>query len=138
MKDFSVKSTSGELLVAFTNECKKLGWKRNSNFNDSKISDATIHGGSRTCIHFSNNWHYLRGVPQFAPHNPGDSKCFMLPEQWNEALQYALGFLRANENKTVRLTADYNAIIDKANKVVKVGCQEIPFAKVLEIAEYCK
>jgi hypothetical protein len=33
----------------------------------------------------------------------------------------------------VQLTNDYTAIIDQENKVVKVGCQTIPFEKVVEL-----
>ena len=34
---------------------------------------------------------------------------------------------------TIRLTDKYDAIVDKKNKTVTVGCQVIPFDKVLEI-----
>ena len=138
MNDFGVISNSGELLVAFTNECKKMGWQRNNDFNDGPISGATITGGdsSRTCIYFSNKWSASPGTLLFAPSNGGDN--FKLPERWDEALEYAKRYLEKNQNKVIKLTSDYDAFINKTDKVVKVGCQEIPFDKVLEIAEHCK
>ena len=32
--------------------------------------------------------------------------------------------------QTIQLTDEYEAVIDKSNKIVKVGCQRIPFEKV--------
>jgi len=35
----------------------------------------------------------------------------------------------------VELNDEYSAKVDKENKVVKVGCQDIPFSKVVELYE---
>lgn len=37
------------------------------------------------------------------------------------------------KSNTIQLTRDYNAVVDKKKKVVKVGCQTIPIEKVEEI-----
>lgn len=34
---------------------------------------------------------------------------------------------------TVRLTDDYNAVVDLSEKIITVGCQKIPFSKVEEL-----
>jgi len=47
-----------------------------------------------------------------------------------EMLDVILNFKVAEK---VRLTKDYTAIIDQKNKVVNVGCQTIPFEKVVEL-----
>lgn len=36
------------------------------------------------------------------------------------------------------ITRSYNGVIDHKQKVLIVGCQEIPFAKVQELAALCK
>jgi hypothetical protein len=39
---------------------------------------------------------------------------------------------------TIKLTPDYNAIVDHSTSTVKVGCQNIPFDKVRELAKLIK
>lgn len=39
---------------------------------------------------------------------------------------------------TVKLTSEYDAIIHKYDKVIKVGCQTIPFSKVEELYSLIK
>ncbi len=38
----------------------------------------------------------------------------------------------------MRLTDDYEAVVDYSGKIVKVGCQNIPFSKVKELYNLIK
>jgi len=40
-----------------------------------------------------------------------------------------------NQSKEIKLTNDYNAQIDKVNKIVTVGCQKIPYYVIDELYE---
>ena len=41
-------------------------------------------------------------------------------------------------NNTIKLTSSYDAEVDYTTKIVKVGCQSIPFSKVEELAKLIK
>lgn len=141
-KDFGVESHYGELLVAFTNECKKFGWRFNSGFSGTLIAEAVIDSGkSATCIYFADGWN--SGIADrerngcfFAPSNT--SNAYKLPEQWNEALAHAKEYITDRTKPTVKLNSEYTAEVDREKKVVRVGCQTIPFSAVKELAKHCK
>ncbi|VDM07213.1 unnamed protein product [Wuchereria bancrofti] len=111
-----VKSTSGPLLRVFAEECVKLGWIYNSGFSRTNIEAACTP----------------------TPSSYGMGTNFILPEQWNEALQYAKEYFEERKVKpiVVELSEKYEAYIDTVRKEVRVGCQTIPFEKVLEVAKH--
>lgn len=138
-KDFAIKSKSGALLEAFTNECKAMGWIHNTKFGSDQIKDATTSNiEGRRCIYFSNNFSAYPDQCSFAPSNSSDQS-FFLPQDWDAALQYAKEYYDENiRTETIKLTSDYDAVISEKDQTVKVGCQTIPFATILKVADVVK
>ena len=136
--NITVKSDSFPLLEAFKKEAEKLGWIYNSGFTlfcqaqyDSVMRD-------RGCLYFSFGFSAYWKQPAFSLSKSSDA-IFKLPEQWVEALQAIKQSIQSmHPDVSIKLSDEYDAIIDNNDKVVKVGCQTIPFEKVKEIVSHFK
>ena len=136
-KDYvAVRSTSFALYKAFKEECEKLGWIYNERFTPFKEDTWLARG--LDCMYFSYDFDDMEGQPAFSFSNTGQ-KSFALPEQWYQALNSVKEMLKANKHKfSVVLNEDYTAVVDTKKKLVRVGCQEFEFDRVLELANVIK
>lgn len=133
----AVKTRSWHLAKAFKEAVEEMGWKYNTSFTPFTQDKFESEGTSSTsrCLYFSFDFDDMEGMPAFAISNT-ELDHFELPKDWNRAVIAAKQMLL--ENKThlhrVELNEDYTAVVDTKQRVVRVGCQEFSFGKVLEIA----
>lgn len=141
-KEFAIKSNSGNLLVAFTEECKAMGWMFNDKFTcGERIENSTTPNiDGRKCIYFSNKFSAYPGQCTFASSNSSENPSFFLPQDWDKARQYAKEYFDENTSriKTFKITPDYSAIISESDQTVTVGCQIIPFEMVMRVVKVVK
>lgn len=130
-KDYlAVRTDSFALYKAFKEECEKLGWIYNERFTPFEEYRSTIND----CMYFSFEFDDMEGQPSFAFSNTS-LQAYQLPQQWYQALEAAKNLMNENRHlHTLELNEDYKAVVDTKKKVVRVGCQEIAFSKVLTIA----
>lgn len=125
----SVRTDSFALYKAFKEECEKLGWIYNERF-----TEFTEERSQRNdCMYFSFEFDDMEGQPAFALSNTR-LQTYQLPQQWYQALKAAKSLIDANRHLyAVELNDDYTAVVDTKRRVIRVGCQEFSFGKVLEI-----
>jgi hypothetical protein len=130
----SVRTDSFTLYKAFKEECEKLGWIYNERF-----TEFTEERSQRNdCMYFSFEFDDMEGQPAFALSNTR-LKTFQLPQQWYQALDAAKNLMQANRHLyTVELNDEWKAIVDTKKKLVRVGCEQFKFDKVLELANVIK
>jgi len=56
----------------------------------------------------------------------------------NSTLEEVINLMTKFKENHLKLNNDYTAVINWKNKVVHVGCQKIPFEKVLQLAKLIK
>lgn len=136
-KDYlAVKTDSWHLMKAFKEACEEIGWRYNhsfTKFTEEKFKDDYAISQGR-CMYFSFDFDAMEGQPAFAL-SCTSLLSYTLPIQWNEALAAAKKMLDANRHLySVELNEDYTAVVDTKKRIVRVGCQDFSFDKVLEIA----
>jgi len=132
-RPFAVKSTtnSWHLYNAFAEELKAMGYKHASHFTEFTPSELK----RSNCIYISNNWDSIPYPPSFA-FSSTLGNAILLESEWEKAIETAKKFIDSIKSiSTFQLTKDYSAEIDYNKEVIKVGCQEISFDKVNELAK---
>jgi len=128
-KEFAVRSNtkSWHLYNAFAEELKIMGFEVATHFND--FHPATLK--TRDCIYVTDKWNGRQYPPSFT-FSCTTGEVIVLETNWEEAIQAAKDFMGiCKEKRIFKLTNDYNAEIDYGTKMIKVGCQNIPFYKVV-------
>jgi hypothetical protein len=130
----AVRTDSFSLYKAFKEECEKLGWIYNERF-----TEFTEERSQRNdCMYFSFDFDDMEGQPAFALSNTR-LQTYQLPQQWYQALEAAKSLINANRHLyAVELNEDYTAVVDIKRKTVRVGCQEFPMDKVMQIVDIFK
>ena len=137
MDYLAIKTNSWHLMKAFKEAVEEMGWKYNTQFTAFTQEKFDSEGTSSTsrCLYFSFDFDEMEGVPAFALSNT-ELDHFELPKDWNRAVVAAKQMLLENKPylRRVELNEEYTAVVDIKKRIVRVGCQEFSFGKVLEIA----
>ena len=124
---------SFSLYKAFKEECEKMGWQYNNSF--TPFSEERFDLGQSNCMYFSYHFDHAEGKPSFSFSNT-DLNSYSLPEQWYAAKRAVKQMIDERSHlHEIELNSEYTAIVDTKKRVVKVGCQEIPFSRVIEISK---
>lgn len=132
----SIKTDDWHLMKAFKEACEDMGWKYCTNFTQfTQETFETMKKNNRDhCMYFSYEFDNMEGQPAFALSNSGLTS-YLLPHDWKSALKAAKSMLEHHSHLyRVELNEDYTAVVDTKRRLVRVGCQEFEFDKVLEIA----
>ena len=138
-KDYiAIKTDSWPLMKAFKEECETLGWLYNSCFTMFSQERFVEWLDNNGCMYFSYDFEDMEGKPAFALSSsqlPG----YQLPQDWRPALRAVKSMLDQHRYMfSVELNKDYTAVVDIKQRTVRVGCQEFPMDKVLQIADIFK
>ena len=138
-KDYiAIKTDSWPLMKAFKEECETLGWQYNSGFtkfSQERFDELMDDNG---CMFFSYDFSNMEGLPAFAL-SSSQLPSYKLPEDWSMAIRAAKNMLDQHRYMfSVELNEDYTAVVDIKQRTVRVGCQEFPMDKVLQIADIFK
>jgi hypothetical protein len=138
-KDYlSIKTESWSLMKAFKEECEALGWKYNHSFTKFSAERFAEWMDRHGCIYFSYDFEDMEGRPAFAL-SSSQLPSYQLPEDWSMAIRAAKNMLDQHRYMySVELNEDYTAVVDIKHKTVRVGCQEFPMDKVLQIVDIFK
>jgi len=135
-KDYlSIKTEDWYLMKAFKEAVEEMGWRYNhsfTKFSQEGFAERTHDSG---CMYFSYDFEDMEGRPAFAL-SSSQLPSYKLPEDWSMAIRAAKSMLDQHRYMfSIELNEDYTAVVDMKKRIVKVGCQEIAFSKVLEVAE---
>ena len=138
-KDYiAIKTDSWPLMKAFKEECEALGWQYNSGFTKFSQERFAEWLDDNGCMYFSYDFSNMEGRPAFAL-SSSQLPSYKLPEDWSMAIRAAKNMLDQHRYMfSVELNEDYTAVVDIKQKLVRVGCQEFPMDKVLQIADIFK
>ena len=138
-KDYiAIKTDSWPLMKAFKEECETLGWQYNSGFTKFSQERFAEWMDDNGCMFFSYDFSNMEGRPAFAL-SSSQLPSYKLPEDWSMAIRAAKNMLEHHRYMfSVELNEDYTAVVDIKQKLVRVGCQEFPMDKVLQIADIFK
>ena len=138
-KDYiAIKTDSWPLMKAFKEECETLGWQYNSGFTEFSQERFAEWMDDNGCMYFSYDFSNMEGRPAFAL-SSSQLPSYKLPEDWSMAIRAAKNMLDQHRYVfSVELNEDYTAVVDIKQKLVRVGCQEFPMDKVLQIADIFK
>ena len=138
-KDYiAIKTDSWPLMKAFKEECETLGWQYNSGFTEFSQERFAEWMDDNGCMYFSYDFSNMEGRPAFAL-SSSQLPSYKLPEDWSMAIRAAKNMLDQHRYMfSVELNEDYTAVVDIKQKLVRVGCQEFPMDKVLQIADIFK
>ena len=138
-KDYiAIKTDSWPLMKAFKEECETLGWLYNSCFTMFSQERFVEWLDDNGCMYFSYDFSNMEGRPAFAL-SSSQLPSYKLPEDWSMAIRAAKNMLDQHRYMfSVELNEDYTAVVDIKQKTVRVGCQEFPMDKVLQIADIFK
>ena len=138
-KDYiAIKTDSWPLMKAFKEECETLGWQYNSGFTKFSQERFDEWMDDNGCMYFSYDFSNMEGRPAFAL-SSSQLPSYKLPEDWSMAIRAAKNMLEHHRYMfSVELNEDYTAVVDIKQKLVRVGCQEFPMEKVLQIVDIFK
>jgi hypothetical protein len=138
-KDYiAIKTDSWPLMKAFKEECETLGWQYNSGFTKFSQERFAEWMDDNGCMYFSYDFSNMEGKPAFAL-SSSQLSSYHLPQDWSQALCAVKSMLVQHRYMfSVELNEDYTAVVDIKQKLVRVGCQEFPIDKVLQIADIFK
>ena len=138
-KDYlSIKTDSWPLMKAFKEECEALGWQYNHSFTKFSQERFDEWKDDNGCMYFSYDFEDMEGKPAFAL-SSSQLSSYHLPQDWSQALCAVKVMLNQHRYMfSVELNEDYTAVVDIKQKTVRVGCQEFPMDKVLQIADIFK
>jgi hypothetical protein len=138
-KDYiAIKTDSWPLMKAFKEECETLGWLYNSCFTMFSQERFAEWMDNHGCMYFSYDFEDMEGKPAFAL-SSSQLPAYQLPQDWRPALRAAKSMLDQHRYMfSVELNKDYTAVVDIKQRTVRVGCQEFPMEKVLQIADIFK
>ena len=138
-KDYiAIKTDSWPLMKAFKEECETLGWQYNSGFTKFSQERFAEWLDDNGCMYFSYDFSNMEGRPAFAL-SSSQLPSYQLPEDWSMAIRAAKNMLEHHRYMfSVELNEDYTAVVDIKQKLVRVGCQEFPMEKVLQIVDIFK
>ena len=138
-KDYiAIKTDSWPLMKAFKEECETLGWLYNSCFTMFSQERFVEWLDNNGCMYFSYDFEDMEGKPAFAL-SSSQLPSYHLPQDWSQALCAVKSMLVQHRYMfSVELNEDYTAVVDIKQKTVRVGCQEFPIDKVLQIADIFK
>lgn len=134
-QDFGVCSKYASIYNAFIVECEKIGWVWNTTFNPkTKVNEYLNGNRSGYCIYLSDAFGARLGKPAMSFSSCGNLIC--LDTNFDAAVEKARKYYECMFPKkqplTMKLSSDYDAVIDK-NEIV-VGCQHISFKVFDELA----
>ena len=138
-KDYiAIKTDSWPLMKAFKEECETLGWQYNHSFTKFWQEGFAERLDDNGCMYFSYDFEDMEGKPAFAL-SSSQLSSYHLPQDWSQALCAVKSMLVQHRYMfSVELNEDYTAVVDIKQKTVRVGCQEFPIDKVLQIADIFK
>ena len=138
-KDYiAIKTDYWPLMKAFKEECEALGWQYNHSFTKFSADEYARRMDDNGCMYFSYDFEDMEGKPAFAL-SSSQLPSYKLPEDWSMAIRAAKNMLEHHRYMfSVELNEDYTAVVDIKQKLVRVGCQEFPMDKVLQIADIFK
>ena len=138
-KDYiAIKTDSWPLMKAFKEECEALGWQYNHSFTKFSQERFAEWMDDSGCMYFSYDFEDMEGKPAFAL-SSSQLLSYKLPENWSMAILAAKNMLDHHRyTYSVELNEDYTAVVDIKQKTVRVGCQEFPMDKVLQIVDIFK
>ena len=138
-KDYlSIKTDSWPLMRAFKEECEALGWKYNHSFTKFSQERFAEWINNNGCMYFSYDFEDMEGKSAFAL-SSSQLPSYQLPEDWSMAIRAAKNMLDQHRYMfSVELNEDYTAVVDIKKRTVRVGCQEFPMDKVMQIVDIFK
>ena len=138
-KDYlSIKTEDWHLMKAFKEAVEEMGWQYNHSFTKFSQERFDEWMDDNGCMYFSYDFSNMEGRPAFAL-SSSQLPSYKLPEDWSMAIRAAKNMLDQHRYMfSVELNEDYTAVVDIKQKLVRVGCQEFPIDKVLQIADIFK
>ena len=138
-KDYlSIKTEDWHLMKAFKEAVEEMGWQYNHSFTKFSQERFDEWMDDNGCMYFSYDFSNMEGRPAFAL-SSSQLPSYKLPEDWSMAIRAAKNMLEHHRYMfSVELNEDYTAVVDIKQKLVRVGCQEFPIDKVLQIADIFK
>ena len=138
-KDYlSIKTEDWHLMKAFKEAVEEMGWQYNHSFTKFSQERFDEWMDDNGCMYFSYDFSNMEGRPAFAL-SSSQLPSYKLPEDWSMAIRAAKNMLEHHRYVfSVELNEDYTAVVDIKQKLVRVGCQEFPMDKVLQIADIFK
>ena len=138
-KDYiSIKTDSWPLMKAFKEECETLGWQYNHSFTKFSADEYARRMDDNGCMYFSYDFEDMEGKPAFAL-SSSQLPAYQLPEDWSMAIRAAKNMLDQHRYVySVELNENYTAVVDIKQRTVRVGCQEFPMDKVMQIVDIFK
>ena len=138
-KDYlSIKTEDWHLMKAFKEAVEEMGWQYNHSFTKFSADEYARRMDDNGCMYFSYDFEDMEGKPAFAL-SSSQLLSYKLPENWSMAILAAKNMLDHHRyTYSVKLNEDYTAVVDIKQKTVRVGCQEFPMDKVLQIADIFK
>ena len=138
-KDYlSIKTEDWHLMKAFKEAVEEMGWQYNHSFTKFSQERFDEWMDDNGCMYFSYDFSNMEGRPAFAL-SSSQLPSYKLPEDWSMAIRAAKNMLEHHRYMfSVELNEDYTAVVDIKQKLVRVGCQEFPMDKVLQIADIFK
>ena len=136
-KDYlSIKTEDWYLMKAFKEAVEEMGWRYNHSF--TKFPTERFAEWEHGCMYFSYDFEDMEGQPAFAL-SSSQLPAYLLPHDWKQALRAAKAMLDQHRHIfSVELNEDYTAVVDIKKRTVRVGCQEFPMDKVLQIVDIFK
>ena len=138
-KDYlSIKTEDWHLMKAFKEAVEEMGWQYNHSFTKFSQERFDEWMDDNGCMYFSYDFSNMEGRPAFAL-SSSQLPSYKLPEDWSMAIRAAKNMLDQHRYMfSVELNEDYTAVVDIKQKLVRVGCQEFPMDKVLQIVDIFK
>ena len=138
-KDYlSIKTEDWHLMKAFKEAVEEMGWQYNHSFTKFSQERFDEWMDDNGCMYFSYDFSNMEGRPAFAL-SSSQLPSYKLPEDWSMAIRAAKNMLDQHRYMfSVELNEDYTAVVDIKQKLVRVGCQEFPMDKVMQIADIFK
>ena len=131
-----VHSGSFPLYKAFKEECEKIGWKFNEEFNP--FDEETAFGRARA-LWLGNSMTFMNGTPSFAFSETDSQPDYYLGNRFSDALMAAKNLYKRLIGKSeLKLNSEYTARLDFQTETVHVGCQKVPFSKVAQLMDLIK
>ena len=129
-----IKSDSFPLYKAFKEECEKIGWKFNEEFNP--FDEETAFGRRERALWLGYGMTFMNGTPSFAFSETDCQPDYYLGHEFNYALMAAKDlYKRLIGESELRLNSEYTARLDFETETVHVGCQKVPFSKVAQLMD---
>jgi hypothetical protein len=138
-KDYlSIKTEDWHLMKAFKEAVEEMGWQYNHSFTKFSTDEYARRMDDNGCMYFSYDFDDMEGKPAFAL-SSSQLPAYHLPQDWKSALRAAKAMLDQHRYVySVELNEDYTAVVDIKQRTVRVGCQEFPIDKVLQIVDIFK